>query len=376
MDFRLPDTHTALAELAGTILREHASPERLTKLEREGDWLDRDLWSALAASGLVGVSLPEEIGGAGLDALADHVLLRELGATAAHVPLAETVLAAGLIDRVGAEPLRTEVLTAVTAGRTSLALALQDEDSDDVHVPTARAEADGDALVLTGTKTTVACAPVVDDLLLTARTPEGQDVLALVAAADVTVEAQRTPSDVPIGLVRLDRIAVPVDRILARGAEATEALADLVLRARAATASVQAGTVAEAVRLAAQHTSTREQFGRAIATFQAVRQRVADARIASEMLELTSLQAQWLLAEARPAAEAVTIAAWWAGEAGHVALHAVHHVHGGIGVDREYPLHRLFGRAKAVEFAMSNGEQLLADLGARIAASVPEDAST
>ncbi|MFT5223800.1 MAG: alkylation response protein AidB-like acyl-CoA dehydrogenase [Glaciecola sp.] len=373
MDFRLPEDHVALVDLARTIIREHCAPDRLTRLEQDGGWLDRDLWSSLASSGILGATLPVDVGGASLDSLATHGLLREVGAAAAHVPFYETVvLGARVIDRCASPDLRAAVLTGVVSGSVILTAALEDEAGADAARPTTSAEPNGEGWVLHGRKIAVPCATIADHLVVSAVDPDGRTLLALIAAGSegLQIDAQKTPSDVPHGRILLDGVVIGAESVLAHAAAADEALADLLSHARVGLASMQDGLVAQAVTMAAEHTSTREQFGRPIATFQAVRQRVADARIASEMLALTSLQAAWMLADGLPATDEVLIAKWWAGEAGHVAMHAVQHVHGGIGVDREYPLHRLFGRAKSHEFSLGTSSHQLRDLGARIASSV------
>ncbi len=371
MDFTLPEDAVAATELARTILREHAAPDRLARLELDGGWLDEDCWRSLVDAGVVGLTLPVEVGGSGLDELALHGVLHEVGANAAHVPLFETVvLGARAIDRAAPASLRVSLLERVVAGDLVLTAALMDEDGAPVLQPSTVAAPDGDVWRLTGTKTAVPCLPLAELVVVPASTPDGRDVLALVDAdgPGVEVQAQRMPTDVPHGRLVLDGAVVPAEHVLAVGESASAALSDLVDHARAGLAAMQSGLVDEAVRLAASHTSQREQFGRPIATFQAVRQRVADARIAAEMLSLTSLQASWLLSQGDPATDELLIAAWWAAEAGHVALHAAHHVHGGIGVDREYPLHRLFGRAKSHEFSLGSGAHHLRDLGQRLAA--------
>lgn len=386
MDFTLPDTHRELAELAGTILEAHGAVERHNDLERPsregpapggtrpgGDvgWFDREAWRSLADAGLLGVPLSPDVGGLGLDALATHLVLHRIGATAAHVPWFEAVvLGARTIDRFGGPQMRRDHLPRLVAGELVLTAALVDEDGADPRHPTTQATPDGAGWVLDGVKALVPCLQLADHVLVTAVADDREPVIALVAtdAPGVAVEAQATPSDVPHARLVLQDVVVDGGCVLASGVGARAVLDELVDHARAGLASMQAGVVEAAVALAAAHTSSREQFGRPIATFQAVSQRVADARIAQEMLALTSLQAAWLLARGLPATEELLIAAWWTCEAGHEALHAAHHVHGGIGVDRDYPLHRLFGRAKLHEFLLGHAERALADLGARLAA--------
>ena len=104
-----------------------------------------------------------------------------------------------------------------------------------------------------------------------------------------------------------------------------------------------AGVTAKAPsRMTAEYTKEREQFDRVIATFQAVGQRAADAYIDTEAIRLTAWQAVWRLADGLPAAEHAASAKFWAAEGGQRVVHAAQHLHGGVGVDRDYPLHRYF----------------------------------
>ena len=94
--------------------------------------------------------------------------------------------------------------------------------------------------------------------------------------------------------------------------------------------------------MTAEYTKTREQFDRPIATFQAVGQRAADAYIDTEAIRLTAWQAIWRLSEGLPATAEVAVAKFWAAEGGQRVVHAAQHLHGGMGVDKDYPLHRYF----------------------------------
>ena len=134
----------------------------------------------------------------------------------------------------------------------------------------------------------------------------------------------------------------------------------LVQRTTAALALAQAGAAAASLALMAEYTKTREQFGKPIATFQAVGQRAADAYIDTEAIRLTAWQAAWRLAEGLPADKEVAIAKFWAADGGQRVVHAAVHLHGGVGVDRDYPLHRYFLMTKHLELTLGGAtEQLL-----------------
>jgi alkylation response protein AidB-like acyl-CoA dehydrogenase len=122
-----------------------------------------------------------------------------------------------------------------------------------------------------------------------------------------------------------------------------------------------------AVKLTAEYTKTREQFGHSIALFQAVGQRAADARIDAQGIRLTTLQANWLLDQGLNADREVAVAKYFAAEAGQRVARAAQHLHGGMGVDREYPLHRYYIWAKHLELMLGSGTRQLTRLGQLLA---------
>jgi alkylation response protein AidB-like acyl-CoA dehydrogenase len=125
----------------------------------------------------------------------------------------------------------------------------------------------------------------------------------------------------------------------------------------------------EAVRLTADYTKERKQFDVPIASFQAVAHRAADAFIDSSAVKLTTDQALWRLSNAELATAEVATAKFWAAEGGQRVVHAAVHLHGGVGVDRDYPLHRCFLQAKQIELQLGGSTRQLLDLGRHLAAS-------
>ena len=140
-------------------------------------------------------------------------------------------------------------------------------------------------------------------------------------------------------------------------------------RAAAAWCVQLAAACKAAVRLTAKYTSERRQFDKPIATFQAVGQRAADAYIDAEAVHLTAWQAAWRLSEDLPAAEEVAIASYWADEGAQRVVHAAAHLHGGVGVDRDYPLHRYFLMVKHISQVLGAASPNLLRLGQLMADS-------
>ena len=117
------------------------------------------------------------------------------------------------------------------------------------------------------------------------------------------------------------------------------------------------------MQLTAKYTTERVQFGKPIATFQAVGQRAADAYIDTEAVRLTAWQAAWRLAEGLPAAPEVAVAKFWADDGAQRVVHAAQHLHGGMGVDRDYPLHRYYLTVKHLALTLGGGTASLLRLG-------------
>ena len=125
--------------------------------------------------------------------------------------------------------------------------------------------------------------------------------------------------------------------------------------------------------MTASFVSEREQFGKPLSTNQGVALRAADAYIGTEAIRATCWQAAWLLSEGRDARAEVLATAWWTAEGGHQVLHATQHLHGGMGSDIDYPVHRYFTWAIQIEHELGSAKHQLEWLGRSIAAyGIPE----
>ena len=160
--------------------------------------------------------------------------------------------------------------------------------------------------------------------------------VALVDPRGEGVELTRTPSSSgePEYTLRMD--AAPVQGMLG-GADCVR---DLYRLAVAGACALADGAVAGALALTRDHVASREQFGRPLAAFQAVSQQIADVYIASRTMHLATLAACWRLAEGRDAAADLDVAAYWCAEQAPTSVRLCHHLHGGLGMDVTYPLHR------------------------------------
>jgi alkylation response protein AidB-like acyl-CoA dehydrogenase len=372
MDFSFSEEQEAVRDLATRIFTDLATHERLREFEQEpdGDRFDRKLWGELAAAGLLGIALPEEVGGAGLGFVETGLLVEATGRSAAYVPTIETLAAAApAIAAFGSEAQRQQWLPGVVSGDTILTTALV-ELGGSPTAPSVVAEPAGDGWTLSGTKACVPSGMIADAVLVPARVEPGSVAVFIVdtSAPGVSRERQPTNTGQPEAVLTLAATPVGSDAVLGTVEDGVTIVEWLVQRTTAALALAQAGAAAAALALTAEYTKNREQFGKPIATFQAVGQRAADAYVDTEAIRLTAWQAAWRIDEGLPADKEVAIAKFWAADGGQRVVHAAVHLHGGVGVDRDYPLHRYFLMTKHLELTLGGATDQLVRLGATLAA--------
>ncbi len=357
MDFGLDENADELRKLtAGLLAREAAGP-RLETHERSGAPYDAGLWHALAEAGVLGACLPEELGGAGLGPVELAVILRELGAHTAPAPAYATLTAAMTIARHGGAALR-ERLAEVASGDLVLTAATREPGAQ----PAATARRDGDAYVLEGVKTFVPYAEQAGLVLVPALIGPRAGVFA-VEPGPLALTPHPAATGEPMSRIRLDGVRTGADTLLGAGALAT--LTGLTTAGAVATVS---GVLEGALRLTTEHVRTREQFDRVLAEFQAVTMQVGDVYIAKRALDVTLWAGAWRLAEGHDdAAEVLAVAAWTACDGALKALYTCQHLHGGLGLDVTYPLHRHFAWGKHYAHLLGGAEARLDTIGALVA---------
>ena len=372
MDFVLSEEQTAVRDLAAQILTERATPERVREIEVTDDWFDRDLWAELAKADLLGLCLPEAHGGAGYGFFELILILEQVGKAVAPLPFLPTLaLGAMPIAQFGTADQQAAWLPGVIAGEVVLTAALSEGGNGlPPDEPATVAVVDGDGWRLTGRKVLVPAAHLATRVLVPARTGDGTSTVFLVdpSAEGVTAERNVATSLEPLTTLDFNDVKVSTHDVLGTvdgGAEVTKWVTD---RGIAALCGLQVRVCEAALRITATYTSNRKQFGSPIATFQAVAHRAADAYIDTEAVRLTAYQAAWRLANGLAADEELAIAKYWAADGAHRVTHAAQHLHGGIGVDADYPVHRSFRWARTIELTLGGGATHLRRLGRLLAA--------
>jgi len=312
MDFSFDETQKDIQTLAASIF-ERATPERIKQIEATDDGVDRELWSALADADLLGIALPAELGGSGQSVLELAVVLQEVGRRVAPVPLLSYAFA-------------------------SLPLA--------AFAPRPELFAPGAILAAKLDDGPVLSAPLADHIVAL----DGERLVLLERPA---IEPTRTTHRQLAGFVAGDGETL---------AEGPDVSAFVKRHALAALCATSVGVFEEALRITASYISERKQFDKPIATFQGATLLAADAYIDLEAIRATTWSAIWRLADGRSCDDELAIAKFWVADGGQRIVHNCQHLHGGIGVDIDYPIHRYFLWAKYLELTMGGATRQLLDI--------------
>ncbi len=331
MDFELSEAQQVIAASAADVLKGASDGE--------------SAWSALADAGLLALTLPGWLDGDDLGVLDAAALLAEVGRAAALVPALATIMLGALpVARWGSREQQERLLDGVGTGESILTAGIREQSEPRPVLPSTVATLAGeDSGTVTGTKVGVPYAGQARWLLIPAALSGGGGRALVVVdpkAVGVTITPTPASGDSPEATVRLD--AASITSVLRAGQEPgrPDPTGDLYLLATAGAAAQADGALAGALDLTSGYIAQRHQFGKPLATFQAVAQQIADVYIASRTLHLAALSANWRLDAGLDATGDVDLAAFWLAQEGPAAMRTCHHLHGGIGVDMEYPMVR------------------------------------
>lgn len=370
MDFTFSEEQQAAAEAARAVFSGTAPDSVPSPQLGQGavaEDFDRELWRKLAGSDLLGLLTAPRYGGAGLDAVALCLLLREAGRVLARVPLLETSAAALTLQTYGSEELRAALLPGIGSGDLAVTVAAHGRTG---HEPpqlavdarntdqAAGGTGGGGDWLLDGVQTAVPWAPSADLVLTPAHAGDGRALLALLDPRQegITLAEQVSTNGEQYAEVHLDSVRVEERYVIT-----AEGAADFLQRLLATgTCASALGLGSRVLEMTAGYTGEREQFGFPVATFQAVAVQAADRYIDLRAMEATLWQAAWRLDPMD-----VAVAKVWASEGVRRVVQTAQHLHGGFGSDTDYPLHRFHAWAKQLELQLGPAaahEEALGDM--------------
>lgn len=371
MNFEFSEDQAAIRELAYQIFTDRATDEFLLDFSRTEETYDDGLWTTLAEQGLLGIAIPESAGGSGLGLIELCLMLEEQGRRVAPVPLYSSLVLGGLpIAEFGSRQQQQQWLGQLASGQAKFSAAIADLGMNAAVATTVSVRRDGDNWVLSGSKAVVPDGAVADFILVPVVDTDNTESIFVVPtdASGVTVEG------VEIGIsgqraanLSLDAVTLGSDAMLGACGQGGEIIEWLEQRANIGHCAMQVGVTEEAMKRTASYLGERKQFGVALGSFQALAMRMADSYIDVEGIRSTYWLALWRLSEGHDARAEVRAAKWWACDAAHRVVCTAQHLHGGIGADVEFPIHRFYLMAKQISYSLGNAGQQLEQLGKLLA---------
>jgi alkylation response protein AidB-like acyl-CoA dehydrogenase len=366
MDFEYSEDQVAIRDLAKQILEDCVPTDQILKLVQADGWYDRNTWKALADASLLGLGISEEDGGSGMGMEELVLVLEQAGRRAAPLPLLSTLVLGALpIAEFGTDEQKNQNLPEVAAGKRFLTAGLVEEGRRSAaRCRTTATRVDG-GYTLSGEKQCVPGASIASRILVPAQTDNGKVAVFLLdpATEGVTLLDQEVSSGEPHSQLVLADARVQDADILGSLDNGEEILDWIEARGMIAACSLQLGIADSALAQTVEYQTTRHQFGVPIGSFQGPQLRAADAWIDIEAMRSTLEQAVWRLATGREARREILVAKWWACRGGHRVAHTCQHLHGGIGADVEYPIHRWFLAAKQNEVFLGGASVHQARIG-------------
>lgn len=356
MDFSLTDDQRAFAESAQTLFADYCNDDQLRAHDASGHPFMSELWQQCVETGLLGMTLPEEAGGLGLGMTELMVVLEQQGRALALVPLWEQQLALATLARFSTTPAHQDIIAAALRGERLVTLSLAGLVAPQSPLQVTQ---DGAALRLNGHVPAVPLGAEADYALLAAEY-DGTPCVVLVDLSNLAVMRAAGVSQHHQSIADLHFEHVRVD---AAACFATDAPRWLEPRAIACLAALQAGVSARQLERTVEYISERRQFDRVIGSFQLVAGQMADGYIAVQALRTSLYQLVYRLDAGQGALPQGWATRFLACETGHRVGHMAQHVHGGIGVDITFPIHRFLYWSRVLGLALGGAEHNLAKLG-------------
>jgi len=366
MNFELDEFHEGFRKKVAGLARIHAAPYA-RKRDVQGDF-PFEVMENLAEEGLLGISVPKAYKGLGLDPVCLILAIEELARCdgASALTLAAHSLACGHILQMGDEAQKQKFLPAMASGRSLGAWALAEvrSGSDAASLRT-RAEKKPGGWVLNGTKMFVTQGSVAGVYIIMARTGPDQDrhgISAFIIEAD-------TPGLRPVArldkigcrasdtaVVRLKDVWVPEDSLLGQKGRGLVDALGILDQGRVGIGAMAVGLGQAALEASLAFARRRKQFGRTIASFQAIQWMLADMATEISAARLLVYRAAFLAAQGTLCTMQASMAKLYASEAATRAANKAVQIHGGYGCLRSYPVERYLRDAKICEIGEGTSE--------------------
>jgi alkylation response protein AidB-like acyl-CoA dehydrogenase len=356
MDFNLSNEQQLLRNGLTKFLSTRYDLEKSRAAAKTGTGWQPDIWRAFADElGILGATLPEDVGGIGGGPVELMVITEALGHALVVEPYVDTVVVAGgLLQRAGGEQA-SSLLERIAAGTAVVALAAGEAESGERWQDVATtAERNGDGWILNGRKTVAMSAPLASHLLVTANTPDGLSLFVVDLGSvhtGFTLTGYRTIDDRRAADMVLDGLRVPADALLGEAGQAWSSLEQARDEGVAAVCSEAVGCMRKVLADTVEYCKQRQQFGVPIGSFQVLQHRMVDMHIELEQAVAAVLLAVLHLDD-QPAvrARSVSAAKVTVGRAARFIGQQAVQLHGGMGMTEELAIGHYFKRLTAMQY--------------------------
>jgi alkylation response protein AidB-like acyl-CoA dehydrogenase len=364
MDLGLDEQQEMLKNFARDFLEKECPETLVREMEEDEQGYSPDLWKKMADQGWMGLTIPEDQGGAGMSLCELVVLLEEFGRALVPGPFISTVvLGAVPIMEAGTDEQKANYLPKIASGETIMTMALTEPSAKwTADGVTLEAKKDGGDYILNGTKLFVPDAHVTDYMIVVARTggtgEDGVTLFIVDSKSDgIKFEQLKTIAADKQCEVVFDNVKVPAANVLGDEGKGWEIVDKVSKVATVAACAYLVGLSQMDFDTTLNYAKERVQFGRPIGSFQAIQHKLADAIIDVDGSRFITYKAAWSLTEGEDDADLmISMAKAWASDASRRVVAHGQQIHGGIGFTKEYKIQLYFRRQKWMELMWGDAD--------------------
>jgi alkylation response protein AidB-like acyl-CoA dehydrogenase len=362
MNYDLNEEQNILKQAAHRFLSEECPSEYVREMVEDQKGYIQELWNKMAGMGWMGLMIPEEYEGSGMDFLHLAVLLSEMGYFCLPGPFFSTVVLAGLaLMEAGSDEQKRAILPELAAGKRIMTLAWVEESG--TYLPEGiklSAELKKDSYVLSGIKLFVPDAHVADTIICAARTGKGAKAISLflvdAKSAGLSINLLNTMAGDKQCEVIFDKVKVPKDNLLGKPGKGWNALKRVLLMSAVGKCAEMSGGAKRVMEMTVTYVKDREQFGRPVGSFQVIQFYCADMFTFADTIQFMTDQAAWRIGAGLPFEKEASMCKAWVSDSYRRLVAMGHQSIGGMGFMEEFDLQLYFKRAKAAELMFGDAD--------------------
>lgn len=371
MDFGLNETQELIRSSAAEYLSDRSPSDFVRAMATDERGYTDDFWREIGELGWLGLIVPEEYGGSGMDMSDMAVLLGEWGTALAPGPLVESaIVSASAISEFGSDTQKADWLPSIATGEMVAVPSLVGMDgSTDPNAMGVRASETSNGWVISGTSRFVPYGNSADLVLIPAETDAGMTVFAVpVKSAEGTVNVIRVKmaSGAPACDIEMNEVVVPKSATLGEAGGGADVVNHMMLYGAAARATQMVGAGSAVTDRTIEYVKERRQFGRPIGAFQVIQHYMADMATKVKSAKHLADRAAWSLSadvDGAMASRIVSQAKWSANTLMHDIVWKAHQSHGAIGFTWEHDLHLYTRRVLSWRADFGDSDSHIENLG-------------